>query len=153
MHRTKIATKVAALAATAWHRRPIAPPVPETTQTRGSTTRLDRHVTYESMLDSDGIVRVRPPDNRHDERGCTTRDVLTERWLHLEELRAEVLRMVTHMQTEMDAIEVQIELGASGDRQAADAALITFDGRVVRRHPARMTQNPKTTAAPDRDKP
>ena len=103
------------------------------------------------MLDRDGIVRVRPPDDRCDERGCTTRDALTERWLHLEELRAEVLRMVTQMQTEMDAIEVQLEAGA--DRQATDAALITFDGRAVRRHPARMTQNPKTTAAPDRDTP
>ena len=54
------------------------------------------------MLDPDGIVRVRPPDNRYDDRG-TTRDVLTVRWLHLKELRAEVLRMVTQMQTEMDA--------------------------------------------------
>ena len=108
-------------------------------------------MTYESMLDPDGIVRVRPPDHRYDERGCTTRDVLSERWLHLKELRAEILRMVTQMQTEMDAIEVQLEAGA--DPPAADAALITFDGRVVRHHPARMTQNPKTTAALDRDKP
>ena len=108
-------------------------------------------MTYESMLDPDGIVRVRPPDNRYDDRGCTTRDVLTVRWLHLKELRAEALRMVTQMQTEMDAIEVQLEAGA--DPPAADAALITFDGRVVRHHPARMTQNPKTTAALDRDKP
>ncbi len=30
-------------------------------------------MTYESMLDPDGIVRVRPPDNRYDDRGCTPR--------------------------------------------------------------------------------
>ena len=108
-------------------------------------------MTYESMLDKDGFVRVRQADNRYDERGWNTEDVLTERWLHLDELRAEALRMVARMQTEMDAIEVQLEKGA--DRQAAGAALITFDGRMVRRHPARITQNPHTTTTPDRDQP
>jgi hypothetical protein len=93
-------------------------------------------MTYVSMLDRDGIVRVRQPDNRYDERGWNTEDVLTERWLQVDEMRADAVRTVAQMQAEMDAIEVQLEEVLTGN--PASAALIPFHGRVVRCHPARI---------------
>ena len=77
---------------------------------------------YVSMLDKDNFVRVREQDgNSYDRRGWNTEEVLTERWLAVDELRAETLRTVARMQAEMDAIEAQLDRKLTGKSRRATA--------------------------------
>ena len=77
---------------------------------------------YVSMLDKDNFVRVREQDgNSYDRRGWNTEEVLTERWLAIDELRAETLRTVARMQAEMDAIEAQLDKKLTGKSRRATA--------------------------------
>ena len=77
---------------------------------------------YVSMLDKDNFVRVREQDgNSYDRRGWNTEEVLTERWLAVDELRAETLRTVARMQAEMDAIEAQLDTKLTGKSRRATA--------------------------------
>lgn len=72
-------------------------------------------MTYVSMLDKDGVVRVRQAaDNRYDERGWNTHAVLIERWLHLDQQRAIRIREIAAMQAEMDALEIQADKAMTG---------------------------------------
>ena len=77
---------------------------------------------YVSMLDKDNFVRVREQDgNSYDRRGWNTEQVLTERWLAIDELRAETLRTVARMQAEMDAIQAQLDKKLTGKSRRATA--------------------------------
>jgi len=77
---------------------------------------------FVSMLDKDNFVRVREQDgNSYDRRGWNTQEVLTERWLAVDELRAETLRTVARMQAEMDAIEAQLDKKLTGKSRRATA--------------------------------
>ena len=77
---------------------------------------------YVSMLDKDNFVRVREQDgNSYDRRGWNTQEVLTERWLAVDELRAETLRTVARMQAEMDAIQAQLDKKLTGKSRRATA--------------------------------
>ena len=77
---------------------------------------------YVSMLDKDNVVRVREQDgNSYDRRGWNTEQVLTERWLAVDELRAETLRTVARMQAEMDAIQAQLDKKLTGKSRRATA--------------------------------
>lgn len=77
---------------------------------------------YVSMLDKDNFVRVREQDgNSYDRRGWNTEQVLIERRLAVDELRAETLRTVVRMQAEMDAIEAQLDKKQTGKSRRATA--------------------------------
>jgi len=73
------------------------------------------------MLCSNGWVRVRQPDNHneYDDCGWSNPEVLIERWLLLDEMRAERLRELSAMQAEMDAIEKQSDKKLTGAARQA----------------------------------